>query len=221
MNTTTTRMRDLAGSGHRSSVGAVVGAVLAAVALGACGDDNGSGENQAADAVAMNVKTSEGVGAARPARFEMLPPKWRQFDDGVKPMTPRGASTETIATSWPYKQAPHGPAGELPKGGTIVSVALVRRAQGGRPSRALCDGGPPFPKYPNIAHHPLVLPATPNGSLEGRPNVPEYRVFRTVRKEYTVELRVNINQPTPSSSSLTTAQEVVDTLHLPRWPTRC
>jgi hypothetical protein len=194
-------------------------AVLALAAVAGCGGEDEDESSARAgtgpgDVTAPNVR-------ARPARFGSLPSGWRQFDGGVQALGPRGASTFTLATSWPYTESARGPASEIPKGGVLISVQLLRRAAAGRSSPALCDGGRPSPRYPDIERRPLRLPDKPSGELEGSAGIPEYRVSRGVRGEYNVEVRVAINQRDPSRAHLAQAQAVVDELLLPRWPTRC
>jgi hypothetical protein len=158
---------------------------------------------------------------ARPASFESLPAGWRQFADSGTTLGRRGDISETFVTSWHYRSHPHGPAGDLPPGGVLITVLLIRRAAGGRPAPALCRGVPRSPEYPQIQRLPLRLPTTPATTLEGYERVPEYRIFGAIRHDYHVEVRVDINQQNPGRSLLRRAQRVLNRLRLPDWPNRC
>lgn len=203
----------------------VVGCMVAVLSVGsfACGNDSGSGnrDRQGERAQACTVDRNRRA-IAPPAVFASLPVGWQQFTDGGARLTSRGGISEAFATSWRCKQSsPHGPAGDMPPGGIIVDVLLIRRAVGGRRSAALCRGVGPYPRYPHIRRRPLRLIDAAVGVLEGYPHVPEYRLFRTVREEYNVELRVAVNRASPDRALLREAQTVLDRLQLPHWPTRC
>jgi hypothetical protein len=159
---------------------------------------------------------------APPARFESLPAGWRQFNDGGAMLTARGAVSETIATSWRFERSsPRGPAGELPPGGVIVQVQLIRRAAGGRRSPGLCRGALRVHSHPRIRHLPLERPSAPSGGLEGNDAVPEYRIFAALHNDYHVEVRIDINDETPGNGLLREAQTVLNRLHFPNWPNHC
>lgn len=159
--------------------------------------------------------------AARPASFRSLPRGWRELRGATVAIGRRGAVSETLATSWPYRWSERGPAADLPPGGIIVSALLLRRAVGGRASAALCRGVPPQADYPRLRRFPLQIPAAPAGTLEGDENVAEYRIFGAVRNDYHLEVRVDINEPLPHPGFRGRAQRVLNGLQLPNWPNVC
>jgi hypothetical protein len=165
---------------------------------------------------------SKPITLAPPATFDQLPAGWRQFNDRGAILNARGGVSETFATSWRYEQSnPHGPAGDMPPGGILVSVLLIRRAAGGRPSPELCRGAPRLPSSPPIRRLPLRLPTTPATTLEGYDQVPEYRIFGAIRNDYHVEVRIDINHQDPPPTLRHQAQAVLDQLRFPDWPNRC
>lgn len=138
-------------------------------------------------------------------RFGWLPPGWRQVAEApLLPGVPAGGSV--LATSWPYRPTPHGPAGALPPGGLLVSVQLLRRPRGGPPSTEPLA--------------PLTLPERPTGALEGRPDVPEYRVF-AVCGARRVEVRVDVAARRLSRARRAQVQRMLDALVLPPPPSGC
>lgn len=199
-------------------------ALIVAVALGlsACGSGSANGNRERSGERGGPGREDDTGALAPPATFASLPPGWRQFDDGGARLTSRGGTSETFATSWRFERLSlHGPAGDLPPGGVVVTALLIRRAAGGRPSAGLCRGDGPYPAYQRIRRRPLRLGNASIGELEGSERVAEYRLFRTVRDEYNVEIRVAINQASPGRAFLRTAQTVLGRLKLPHWPTHC
>lgn len=119
-------------------------------------------------------------------------------------------SLPVLVTSWDGDRAnPHGPAGDLPPGGILVSALLIRA----RPDFQTRAG------YPRIRKLPLRLPATTDSVLEGYDHVPEFRVFGSGRR-YILEVRASINRPRPTRGMLRRAQAVVDRLRIPGWMER-
>ena len=148
----------------------------------------------------------------RRALFGSLPPGWRQFDDLVQRRGPCHVVANSLAANFPADRArSHGWAAALPPDGIAVTVSLI---------------GPVIPEderradYPPADERPLELPRTTASSLEGSPDVPEYRVFRRT-PDYLVEVRADINNPEPGAALLDEAQAVVRRLRLPDWPELC
>jgi hypothetical protein len=113
--------------------------------------------------------------------FAQLPHGWRAF---------QGPQGSAFATSWPYRQDSHGPAGSLPPNGIIVQVFF-----------------PPGAKTP---YRPLklVIPKRPAALLEGTTDTPEYRIHGRVRGR-NVEVWVDIRNRHPTKAALRLAQRVV------------
>jgi hypothetical protein len=129
-------------------------------------------------------------------RFAWLPAGWRQFTDAA--VLPGGpAAGSTFATSWRYRPAPHGPAGALPAGGVLVTVQVLTRPYGEAIGSSLSD-----------------LPARPQGELEGRPGVPEYRT-RAVCGKRAVEVRVDVAAPRLAAARRAEVRRMLDGLVLP------
>lgn len=199
---------------------AALGLAAALGGMAACGDGAGDpGQSASAKSRGGEQRPAR---FAPPARFGPLPAGWRQFNNGGAMVTSRGATAESFATSWRFDQSSRrGPAGDMPPGGIIVHVMLIRRAAGGRPSAGLCRGAPPLAQYPRIRRLPLRIPDSPAGTLEGYDGVPEYQIFGSVRNDYHVEVRVDINAPSPSRKLLRQAQQALNVLRLPDWPNHC
>ena len=141
-------------------------------------------------------------------RFAWLPPGWRQLTDApVSPGAPAGRSV--TATSWPYRPSPHGPAGALPPRGVLVSVLLLPDRRHLPRDRA---GGPLTPR--------LALPARPSGTLEGRPDVPEYRLG-AVCGTRRVDVRVDAAAGRLTTRRRAQVQRMLDALVLPAAPGGC
>ena len=84
----------------------------------------------------------------------------------------------------------------------------------------LCRHTPVLPGSPRLRKLPLRLENAAVASLEGAPQVPEYRFFFRYGDEYNVDLRVDFGgRPTPAMRAA--AQRALNALRLPRWPHRC
>lgn len=195
----------------------VAAALCAAWALGGCGGggDGGSTASRAGSATPVAAE----VRALPPATFASLPSGWRAFDRTETELAATGAAAESYATSWVFDPSSgDGPAGDLPRGGAIVEVLLLRRRGGGTADPSLCRGVPPSRAYPPVRRLPLKLDAMGRGTLEGAPRVAQYRVRGTQGEDdYRVEVRVSI----APEGSRAEAQRVLDGLRLPRWGDRC
>lgn len=193
-------------------------AALAAVAIAACGTTD---EAKTPPATSKGEAASDG--AASPAVFGGLPAGWHQSDDGGATITPRGATAETLATSWDFTGGRHGPAGDVPPGEIFISVLLIRRAEGGQASPRLCRGAPSSSDYPGVrlGELPLRIRNATVGTLEGSPRVPEYRFLGAVRNDYWFEVRVAINRLDPGPKLLGRAQHALNVLGFPDWPNHC
>src|SRR5438105_7663483 len=117
------------------------------------------------------------------AKFRELPPGWRAFDSDFTYLTRRGASINTYALSWPYRQNPTGWAPNMPRNAIAVSVILIRRSLD--PGTNLCLRTPHERDFPP-RRLPLRLPRTTTHRLEGEPGVLEYRVFGRIGESYAV-----------------------------------
>jgi hypothetical protein len=170
----------------------------------------GAIELQAADSTPISIA---------PAKFSSLPLGWHAFDDDVGALTRRGGETDSHALSWHYRPGPGGWAAAMPRHGIAVQVLLLRRRPDGL-RIDLCLHTPHLADSPPIRRLPLRLPHTTGSRLEGAPRVPEYRVFRRMGDMYNVDLRVDINDPHPTRSTLRVAQRVVSGLRFPVWPRR-
>jgi hypothetical protein len=134
----------------------------------------------------------------------------------------RGAVSEAIATSWRFdRSSRRGPAGDMPPGGIMVQVLLIRRAAGGERSPGLYREAPQLDAYPRIRRLPLRMPETPAGTLEGYDGVREYRIFGALRRDYHVEVRIDINAASPDQELRGQAQKALNALRFPDWPNAC
>jgi hypothetical protein len=148
----------------------------------------------------------------RRAAFSRLPPGWRQFDDVVQRRGPCHVIANSLAANFPADKAgSYGWAAAMPPDGIAITVSLI---------------GPVIPEdqrradYPRADAAPLELPRTTASSLEGSPEVPEYRAFRRT-PDYLVEVRADINNPEPGAGLLDEAQSAISRLNLPDWPKLC
>jgi hypothetical protein len=111
--------------------------------------------------------------------FAHLPSRWRQYPD----------NEGGLAMSWPYRPGPAGWGTSIPHNGIVVQVFFVR------------DN----PLLPRLR---LRLPTTTKFTLEGAPDISEYRIFGRVRGQ-NVEVWVDIRRHTPTARQLRVAQGVV------------
>jgi hypothetical protein len=153
-------------------------------------------------------------------RFVRLPRGWRQFNDAPDLLTRRGANASATALSWAYHPDGLGWAGSMPRDAIAVSVYLIRREVGSATGLNLCRYTPHLGVYPLVRKLPLRLPSTTTATLEGAPNIPEYRVFGRIGESYNFEVRVDVNNPHPSAALLKAAQSAVSAISFPRWPNR-
>ena len=170
-----------------------------------------------ADVASAPRSTKRGV-PVHSAKFTVVPPGWKAFDDDFGVLTRRGAEVESYALSWPYAHSSLGWGDAMPRGAVAVSVHLGRRAAAGRHTN-LCAHVPELAGFPPL-RPPLSLPRTTRHTFEGRPEVPEYRLQGRIGTEYNVDLRVDVNSRHPSRATLKLARRVVAGLHLPQWPSR-
>jgi hypothetical protein len=147
--------------------------------------------------------------AGPPAKFTHVPHGWRAFDRDLAVVSSHGGGVQSYALSWAYRPSPFGWANRMPRNAIAVSVILIRDSRCG----ALHRGD-----FPAIKRFPLRLPRTTRDRQEGRPDIPEYRVFGRIGESYNVDLRVDVNNIRPSRAMLRVAQRVVDGIHFPKWP---
>lgn len=202
-------------------VALIVVALVACAALAGCGSDR-SGDATAASASTSAASTTTSAnntsGTLPAASFASLPQGWKQFDDGGAELTNRGATTTAYATSWNFDPASgDGPAGDLPDGGAIVQVLLLRRSGTGQPDASLCRAVPASSAYPPITSLPLQIADMKRGQLEGAPHVVEYRFQGTQSHDYRVDVRVDL----APDADRATAQQALNSVRLPRWGDRC
>jgi hypothetical protein len=147
----------------------------------------------------------------RPAVFRSLPRGWHQFDEGVQSRGRCHAVANTFAANWRADRAgSYGWAAEMPPDAIAITVSLI----------GPINEGERHPEYLPVSEFPLELPLTTVGSLEGWPDVPEYRVFGRT-PDYLVEVRAAINNPERGSALVEEARSMVRRLHLPDWPELC
>ena len=148
----------------------------------------------------------------RPAVFASLPPGWHQFDEGIQRRGPCHTIAYTLAASWRADRAgSHGWAADMPPDAIAIGVGLygpVRKEDRRNPL------------YPPIGDLPLELPSRTAAYLEGSPDVPEYRAFGRL-SDYLVEVRADINNPSPGRALLRKARSVARRVRLPDWPDLC
>lgn len=188
----------------------IIGALLVAAVCSGCGSD----DHAASTATAIRAP----AGSVAPAHFATLPAGWRSFGSDPVRLTRQGAVTATFATSWPYQAgAPHGPAGEMPTDGTMVTVMLLRRSD--RTSAAnLCARVPASRDYPPLRRLPSrIAGMRGSGHLEGSPTVAEYRFQASRGHDYRIDLRVDLAPHADRDS----AARALAAIRLPRWGRRC
>lgn len=190
-------------------------AVVAAVALSQLGCGGGGRPASA------GTQSSGTAAVARPARFDSLPQGWAQTNGGAAHLDRTGATTWTLATSWPYVSDPVGPAHDVPPGELFIAVVLIRRATNGDRRSNLCERPPISPDVAALGPGDLSLANASHGHLEGRPDLPEYRLFGSVRDDYWLDLRVAVNSRRPTDELLRRAETAISALVLPDWPNRC
>jgi hypothetical protein len=174
----------------------------------------------AAPAPAARHDAQRGATLPVPApRFAGLPRGWRQLGDGGL-LTRRGANASAVATSWAYHPSSLGWAAAIPRGGIAVEVLLIRREPGAATGLDLCRVTPHLASYPLVRRLPLRLPATTSATLEGSPDVPEYRIFGRIGESYDFEVRVDVRSRRPAAALLAVAQRAVAAIRFPRWPNR-
>lgn len=176
--------------------------------------------------IVLRPAASEGAepGVARPvvvqpAKFISVPAGWSVWDDDFEFLTRSGATADSYALSWRYKQPnSFGWASDIPRNGIAVSVLLVRRAPGRDRSVNLCHDTPHLAHSPKIRSLPLRIPMTTKHRLEGTSDVLFYRVLGRMGELYNVELHVAIKNLRPSPALLRRAQLVVSSIQFPKWP---
>jgi len=153
------------------------------------------------------------------AKFRELPHSWQAFDSDFTYLTRQGASINTYALSWPYRQSnPTGWGPAMPRNAIAVSVILIRRSID--PTVDLCRRTPHEHGFP-ARWLPLRLPRATSKRLEGEPGVLEYRVFGRIGESYNLDLRVEVNSLHPTAAMLRTAQAVVSRILFRVWPHHC
>jgi hypothetical protein len=150
------------------------------------------------------------------ATFPSLPAGWRAFDDDFGLLGHDGADVTTYALSWRYQPNSLGWADSMPRGAVAISVQLSRRL-GRRAGVNLCARAPVWPGFP-ARHLPLRLPVRTRATLDGSPQIPEYRIEGRLGKAYNVDLRVDVNAPRPAPATLALARRLVAHLGFPAWP---
>ena len=191
-----------------------VALALSAVVLAAL-----AGGVTAATGAARHAQASAALVVPAP-RFVRLPRGWRQFNDAPDLLTRQGANASAYALSWAYHPNGLGWAGSMPRDGIVVSVYLIRREVGSATGLNFCRYTPHLGVYPLVRKLPLRLPSTTTATLEGAPNIPEYRVFGRIGESYNFEVRVDVNNPHPSAAPLNAAQSAVSAISFPRWSNR-
>jgi hypothetical protein len=145
-----------------------------------------------------------------------LPTGWTVLTSGPYVLRPDGTHAYTIITSWRYRSSPEGPASEIPPGGILISVALLRgQTIGARIN--LCETAPTLSGYPRRTP-PLTLPKTTTDTLDGAPHVKEFRVFGRYRNFYNFEVRADIDTRRQLGPRWSAAETVVRGLRFPAWP---
>lgn len=189
----------------------LVAVLLAAVAASGCGSD-------APATPATTTTARAAAGSVAPARFAKLPAGWRSFGSDPVPLTRQGAVTATFATSWAYSAGAHGPAGEMPTDGAMVSVMLLRRNDHGARPVDLCARVPASPDYPPRRRLPArIAGMRRSGHLEGSPTVAEHSIQASRGRDYRIDLRVDLAPRADHAA----ADRALAAIRLPRWGRRC
>lgn len=196
------------------SIAAVV--LLGAAASSGCGSSDPASTATARTSTAP-TRPAATHGRVAPATFAALPHGWRAFDDDDAQVTNRGAVAASYATSWNYTPSAHGPAGDLPDNGAIITVLLLRRSRGGHADATLCTGIQPTPSYPPLGRRPLRLAAMTRGQLEGDADAIEYRAQATRGTDYRIDVRVDLAPHADRAA----AGHALAGLRLPRWGRQC
>jgi hypothetical protein len=189
----------------------IVAVLLTVAAWSGCGSD------EPATSTASSTTGAPPPESLAPASFATLPAGWHSFDGEPVRLTRRGAASQTFATSWDYQPSAHGPAGDIPDKGAMISVLLLRRAHGGRPAASLCARVPRSRAWPPLGHRPLRIAAMSRGTLEGRPDVTEYRTLASHGHDYRIDVRVDLAPRADRAD----AAHALAALQLPRWGRHC
>src|SRR3954469_4693118 len=176
-------------------------------------------------ATVMGTSVGTRAGTAAPQRhvvhgatFRSLPAEWCAFDNDFGLLDHKGADVTTYALSWRYQPNSLGWADSMPRGAVAISVQLSRR-QLARTTRVnLCARAPAWPSFP-ARRLPLRLPLRTHATLDGSPQIPEYRIEGRLGTAYNVDVRVDVNAPRPAAATLALARRLVAHLHFPTWPT--
>ncbi len=153
----------------------------------------------------------------RPVTLPTLPAGWTIVADSSQHLRPSGTQVQTLITSWRYRPSTEGPASEIPAGGIMISVALLRSRTYGSGRVDLCDSAPTLSQYPRLSP-PLSLPKTTVDTLDAAPHVKEFRIFGRYRHLYDFEVRVDIDTRRPLRPRWSVAETIVHGLDFPKWP---
>jgi hypothetical protein len=155
-----------------------------------------------------------------PVGVPVLPRGWTAFSSVPYLLRPGGTQAQTTITSWGYRPSPGpGPAAELPPGGIMISVTLLRSQDFGARKVDLCATAPRIAGYPD-RKLPLALPRSTTNTLEGAPRVNEFRVFGRYRNFYNFEIRADIDTQRSLAPRWSAAESVVSRLRFPAWPVK-
>lgn len=163
------------------------------------------------------LKTSPAT--APPVSVPPLPAGWRVVADTPQTLRPTpNTNVQTLITSWRYRPTYYGPASVIPPGGTIIDVTLSRDQSYGATKVNLCQATAKLPQFPQRTP-PLTLPQATTATLDGAPQVKEFRVRGRYRNSYNFEVRVDIDTRRPVGPRWAEAETIVRGLGFPDWPT--
>jgi hypothetical protein len=155
-------------------------------------------------------------GTVAPAEFT-LREGWNVNTSGPKPIRADGEWLTAWASTIPYRDPwnalpPHETLEALPDDGVVIWVGLERNSR--FPPTAPDREGivppvePPF-RIADLEHY---------RHWEGQvDDIPEYRLWGTVRRQYRIDLRLYFGRPEPTPAMLDEAQAMLDGLRLPDW----
>lgn len=155
-------------------------------------------------------------GTVEPARFEPRP-GWHVGDTGPRPVLADSDWVTAWAATIPYADAwnalpPQETLRRLPDDGIVIWLSVERNNR--FPPTAVSDEGGFPPVEPPFRLGDFERHAGWEGQIG---EIPEYRLWGTVRRTYRVEIRVFFGRAQPTPAMLADAQATLDGMRLPEW----